>query len=310
MLGDMWLSDADFVRVYSQIVRVCVDVVLVSDGGVVLERRKMEPDVGRWSVSGGTLYREETLEEAVKRFAIKDWGIEVEVERFLGAVEFLHETETLFDGRHSVGLAFLCRADEGAVADLVASRDDVAVFDELPGNISKQHGELLERALGMKFGESTAEVRVPVEVKGRIPYEEFVWIYERVPRLCVETVVLNEKDEVLLTKRGIDPYKGWWHLPGGSVLKGEALEDAVRRVGREELGVEVEIERMMEPERYVEMPGDAIDQVAVSLPYMVRVASGEVNLNEQGEEWGWFGELPEKTAVEHVGVVGKARKSG
>jgi 8-oxo-dGTP diphosphatase len=42
---------------------------------------------------------------------------------------------------------------------------------------------------------------------------------------------------VLLTRRGIDPYKGMWDLPGGFLDNGEQPLDGLARELREELGV-------------------------------------------------------------------------
>jgi len=47
------------------------------------------------------------------------------------------------------------------------------------------------------------------------------------------------KQQVLLTRRGIEPYRGQWDLPGGFLGNGERPEDGVRRELREELDVAV-----------------------------------------------------------------------
>ena len=68
--------------------------------------------------------------------------------------------------------------------------------------------------------------------------EEFETIYGKVPRLTVEVIIKSEKG-VLLSLRSIEPFKGDWHIPGGTVFYGESLADAVRRVTKRELGVTV-----------------------------------------------------------------------
>ena len=47
------------------------------------------------------------------------------------------------------------------------------------------------------------------------------------------------KRQVLLTRRGIEPYKGEWDLPGGFLGNGERPEDGLARELREELAVAV-----------------------------------------------------------------------
>jgi ADP-ribose pyrophosphatase YjhB (NUDIX family) len=70
----------------------------------------------------------------------------------------------------------------------------------------------------------------------KLPLKEFKYIYQRVPRLCVEVIVKTSKG-VLLTLRDIPPFQGYWHLPGGTVLLGESLEAAIKRITNEETGL-------------------------------------------------------------------------
>jgi 8-oxo-dGTP pyrophosphatase MutT (NUDIX family) len=58
--------------------------------------------------------------------------------------------------------------------------------------------------------------------------------------------VIEDGDRVLLVRRpdDDDDLPGVWGLPAASVAGGESAEDAVRRAGREKLGVDV---RVLEP---------------------------------------------------------------
>lgn len=55
-----------------------------------------------------------------------------------------------------------------------------------------------------------------------------------------------EKGNILLTKRAIDPQKGFWDLPGGFIEEGESPERALRREMKEELGVEIAIGKLFD----------------------------------------------------------------
>ncbi len=78
----------------------------------------------------------------------------------------------------------------------------------------------------------------------RLPFKEYKKIYSTVPRLCVEVVLLTNKG-IALTKRDIPPAIGKWHIPGGTVLKGENLEKAVKRLAKEELEENMEVQKML-----------------------------------------------------------------
>ena len=54
-------------------------------------------------------------------------------------------------------------------------------------------------------------------------------------------VVIFDGASVLLAKRGQEPAKGTWSLPGGAVELGEKVIDALKREIREEIGIEIEV---------------------------------------------------------------------
>ena len=122
--------------------------------------------------------------------------------------------------------------------------------------------------------------------------DEFRRIYAKVPRLTVE-IVLRSDDGVLLTLRDIEPCKGLWHLPGGTVRFGEKLTDAVRRIARRELGIDVGATRLL---GYIEYPShyeNGLDS-PVGIAFEITGYAGRVHVNSEAARFGWFVDLPAK----------------
>ncbi len=74
----------------------------------------------------------------------------------------------------------------------------------------------------------------------------------RNPALTVDGII-ETSEGIVLIKRKNDPFKGCWALPGGFVDYGERVEDALVREMKEELSVDVVINKMLgvysEPDR-------------------------------------------------------------
>ena len=64
------------------------------------------------------------------------------------------------------------------------------------------------------------------------------------PQIAVGAVVLND-GSLLMVKRGTDPGKGLWTVPGGRVEHNEYLADALTREVREETGLDIEVRDLL-----------------------------------------------------------------
>lgn len=69
-------------------------------------------------------------------------------------------------------------------------------------------------------------------------------ILDLMPICCVDLVLYN-KGKILLAKRKNNPAKDQWWVPGGRVLKNEKLTDSVKRKAKDELGVDVNIKKVI-----------------------------------------------------------------
>ncbi len=91
---------------------------------------------------------------------------------------------------------------------------------------------------------------------------------------------------ILLVLRRNAPEAGYWSLPGGKVDFLERLEDAVRREIREEIGVMIELGRLLHVTQMIGTDG----QHWVSPVYLARIVSGEPENREPAKhaEVDWF----------------------
>ena len=130
----------------------------------------------------------------------------------------------------------------------------------------------------------------------RLSYEEFKSIYSKVPRLCVDLVV-RSPEGVLLIERAIEPMKGYWHFPGGTVLMGETIDQATRRVVAAETNLTVEAGSLLGVMEFAGPENPVFH--TVSLVFLVENYSGEPKGGEQGRRMDFFAKIPDKTIPEH-----------
>ena len=92
------------------------------------------------------------------------------------------------------------------------------------------------------------------------------------PKLMVDVIIPSERGVVLI-RRGTEPFKGRWALPGGFVEVGETVEEAAYREAAEETGLAVELARLVgvysDPER--DLRGHN-----VSVAFLGRVLGGDL----------------------------------
>src|SRR5262249_21304379 len=65
------------------------------------------------------------------------------------------------------------------------------------------------------------------------------------PKPVAVAIPVTERGDIILMRRGFEPRRGHWSLPGGFVDLGETVEQAAVREVQEELDLQVTIERLI-----------------------------------------------------------------
>jgi 8-oxo-dGTP diphosphatase len=115
-------------REYPERPIVGVGAVIMSDGKIVLIRRRFEPLAGRWSLPGGMLELGETLEVGVAREMREETGLDVEVGPVIEVFDRITFDETKRVRYHFVLIDYLCRPVSGSLE--AGSDVDAAVLVE------------------------------------------------------------------------------------------------------------------------------------------------------------------------------------
>ena len=140
-----------------------------------------------------------------------------------------------------------------------------------------------------------------MNTKGKYIYE---WPRPMVTADALVFAHSGGKTRVLLIKRGNEPFKGKWAVPGGFVNMDEELEDAVVRELAEETGLTgVQLEQMR---TFGTLDRDPRGRV-ITIVFMgiVKEEQMKVEAGDDAAEAQWFDidELPEDMAFDHNEVI-------
>lgn len=123
-----------------------------------------------------------------------------------------------------------------------------------------------------------------------IPPPEYKNIVKHVPVVSVD-LLIHHAGGILLGKRQNEPAKGEWFVPGGTVLKGETRRQAVHRVARKELAVDVTIDQKIGvyDHFYEAAASDGIDSKQyLATAYVVTPISKQFEPDDQHKELRTF----------------------
>ncbi len=122
--------------------------------------------------------------------------------------------------------------------------------------------------------------------------------------VTIDAVIIRA-GQILLIKRGVEPFKGYWALCGGYVSWDETVEEAVRREVMEELQLTVVslefIDYYSDPSRH---PKQAINFAFLAHTNGIPIASDDAT------EFKFFDldSLPEQLAFDHKKIIADCQR--
>jgi 8-oxo-dGTP diphosphatase len=109
--------------------------------------------------------------------------------------------------------------------------------------------------------------------------------------VCVDGVYVRNGN-ILLVKRNVEPFKGCWHVVGGHVEEDETLKQALRKEFKEETDLDIEVGEIIDGR--IEK---TFDRTKLIIAFEVLSAEGEIKLNSESLEYGWFTETPQTPSM-------------
>ena len=115
----------------------------------------------------------------------------------------------------------------------------------------------------------------------RLVCQQCGFVFYLDPKVAVATVVVDERGHVLLVRRAIEPGYGMWVIPGGYVDRGEEVRAAAVRETREETGMDIRLERLINIYSYA-------GRVPVIIVYAATAIGGCLGCDDEGLEARFF----------------------
>ena len=107
------------------------------------------------------------------------------------------------------------------------------------------------------------------------------FIFYMDPKVAVGTIIRTADERIVLVRRAIEPGYGLWVFPGGYVDRGELTVDAALREAREECGLAIRIETLLNVYSY---GGTA----PIIIVYTATIAGGELCTDDECLEARFF----------------------
>ena len=115
----------------------------------------------------------------------------------------------------------------------------------------------------------------------RLVCERCGFVFYLDPKVAVGTIIADADGRIVLVKRAIEPGYGKWVFPGGYVDRGELVLGAAVREAREECGLDVRLDALVDIYSY---PG----RTPIVIVFAAAQVGGVLEVDDEGLEARWF----------------------
>ena len=133
-----------------------------------------------------------------------------------------------------------------------------------------------------------------VRTHDRLVCSSCEFIFFQNPKPSVGVFII-EDEKVLLAKRALPPFKGYWDSVGGFIEEGESPQETAIRETKEETGLDIKILEILGAgkDKYG-------DQDIVPIAILAEITSGDPHPNDDVDQLEWFPleKLPSDLAFE------------
>ena len=114
-------------------------------------------------------------------------------------------------------------------------------------------------------------------------------VYPEAPLVGVGVVIINDKNQVALIKRGNEPKKGLWTIPGGNVELGEQVRETAIREVKEECNINIELKDLLGVVDLILKDNEGkVQYHYILIDYLAKYTEGSLTPQSDVSEADWY----------------------